>query len=171
MHIDLCSITQTSHNIASLSLNVPRQIFLWKYSIFTVLGDSWNSKKQCWSQKEKRKENSFGLDNIALCSIYLQSISLLVSKHSTLMSSSFLFFQHLISSGAKLTISDDSHGIGDVGHWYHHLQQFLESHNIKDLYFLERVRLTDGKVTSKKLENCLDHPFWEHCKDALEKGY
>ena len=76
-----------------------------------------------------------------------------------------LLFQYLVSAGAKLTLSDDSHGTGDVGHLYSNMKQFLEEYDIKELYFLERDESVAGTtVIQKKLENVQKHPFWTNCK-------
>jgi len=82
--------------------------------------------------------------------------------------------QYLLTSGAKLTLSDDAHGTGDVGFWYNNLPQYLTTHNVSELYYLEKALVTnptsghEGSVVCKKMADCLSHPFWSRCVEILE---
>ena len=81
----------------------------------------------------------------------------------------------MVASGAKLTLSDDSHGVGDVGFWYDNLPQFLSDNNVSELYYLERELVTSdsmeqgSRVLSKKLVDWSNHAFWEKCVDVLNE--
>ncbi|XP_068701838.1 uncharacterized protein [Montipora foliosa] len=85
--------------------------------------------------------------------------------------------EHMLKSGAKLTLSDDSHGIGDVGFWYDCLPQFLKDNNVSELYYLHRELVPsdsrelqfESKVVCKKLIDWSSHPFWENCTDILKE--
>ena len=74
----------------------------------------------------------------------------------------------MVTSGAKLTLSDDSHGTGDVGFWYNNLPQYLSDNNIAELHYLEGPSEQASQVICKKLVNCLNHPFWTNCVRFLE---
>lgn len=79
-----------------------------------------------------------------------------------------------MASGAKLTVSDDSHGTGDVGFWYKNLPQYLATYNVSELYYLERALVTndstrqENRVICKRLTDCWRHPFWEKCAEIVE---
>jgi len=81
--------------------------------------------------------------------------------------------EYMLTSGAKLTLSDDAHGIGDVGFWYDNLPQYLTDNKVTELYYLERTLVTsdsseqDSRVVCKKLVDCFSHPFWANCADIL----
>lgn len=80
----------------------------------------------------------------------------------------------LVASGAKLTLSDDSHGTGDVGFWYKNLPQHLATYRVSELYYLDRAQVTNDsagqekRVVSKKLTDCWEHPFWEKCAETVK---
>lgn len=82
----------------------------------------------------------------------------------------------LVTSGAKLTVSDDSHGTGDVGFWFKNLPQYLATYGISELYYLERALMSSGstgqenRVVCKKLTDCWRHPFWEKCAETVENN-
>lgn len=81
----------------------------------------------------------------------------------------------MVASGARLTLSDDSHGVGDVGFWYDSLPQFLSDNNVSELYYLERELVTSGsmeqgrRVLCKKLADWSKHSFWEKCAGVLKE--
>lgn len=83
----------------------------------------------------------------------------------------------MLRSGAKLTLSDDAHGTGDVGFWYDNLPQYLIDNQVTELYYLERAlvpsnsRKQETRVVCKKLEECLKHPFWENCVGFVKENY
>ena len=80
-----------------------------------------------------------------------------------------------MASGAKLTLSDDAHGTSDVGFWYDNLHQYLATHNVSELYYLEKALVTnpstrlESGVVCRKMEDWSNHPFWSHCGKNLEK--
>lgn len=74
-----------------------------------------------------------------------------------------------MESGAKLTLSDDAHGTGDVGFWYNNLSQYLTDNRVTELHYL--VPHPQKKVVCRKIVDCLSHPFWTHCREFLEENY
>ena len=82
----------------------------------------------------------------------------------------------MVTSGAKLTLTDDAHGTGDVGFWYNNLSQYLADNKVTELHYLERALVTSDSteqetpVVCKKLVDCFNHPFWTNCADLLEEN-
>ena len=81
----------------------------------------------------------------------------------------------MVASGARLTLSDDSHGVGDVGFWYDNLPHFLSDNNVSELYYLERELVTSDskeqgtRVLCKRLADWPKHSFWEKCAGVLKE--
>ena len=82
----------------------------------------------------------------------------------------------MVASGAKLTLSDDAHGTGDVGFWYDKLPQYLSDNKVTELYYLERDLVTsdsrqqENVIVCRKLVDWSSHPFWENCAQILKEN-
>jgi histidinol-phosphatase (PHP family) len=66
--------------------------------------------------------------------------------------------QMILRHGGKLTLSDDSHGPGDVGYRYDAARDFLAELGVTHLHYLESDR--PGSVRVCSMENWAAHPFW-----------
>ncbi|KAJ2812769.1 hypothetical protein H4S07_001168 [Coemansia furcata] len=66
--------------------------------------------------------------------------------------------REILDKGGRITISDDSHGAGDVGMYYDRLLGYLRELGAHDLCYLSRV---DGlRVQTLVMEGATDHEFW-----------
>ncbi|KAJ1909006.1 hypothetical protein GGI13_003679 [Coemansia sp. RSA 455] len=65
--------------------------------------------------------------------------------------------REILDKGGRITISDDSHGAGDVCLYYDRLLGYLQELDVHDLYYLSRV---DGRVQALKMESATEHEFW-----------
>ncbi|KAJ2819547.1 hypothetical protein GGI24_004753 [Coemansia furcata] len=66
--------------------------------------------------------------------------------------------REILDKGGRITISDDSHGAGDVGMYYDRLLAYLREMGAHDLCYLSRV---DGlRVQTLVMEGATDHEFW-----------
>ncbi|KAJ2875793.1 hypothetical protein GGH93_001318 [Coemansia aciculifera] len=63
----------------------------------------------------------------------------------------------ILNKGGRITISDDSHGAGDVCMYYGRLLGYLRELGVHDLYYLSRV---GGRVQALVMENATEHEFW-----------
>ncbi|KAJ2748072.1 hypothetical protein GGI19_006271 [Coemansia pectinata] len=63
----------------------------------------------------------------------------------------------ILNKGGRITISDDSHGAGDVCMYYGRLLGYLRELGAHDLYYLSRV---GGRVQALVMENATEHEFW-----------
>ena len=75
-----------------------------------------------------------------------------------------------MESGAKLTLSDDAHGTGDVGFWYNNLSQYLTDNGVTELHFLQPHPKKKHQVVCSKIVDCFNHPFWTQCTEFLEES-
>ncbi|KAJ2063613.1 hypothetical protein GGI17_001549 [Coemansia sp. S146] len=65
--------------------------------------------------------------------------------------------REILNKGGRITISDDSHGAGDVCMYYDRLLGYLRELGVHDLYYLSRV---GGRVQALVMENATEHEFW-----------
>lgn len=69
--------------------------------------------------------------------------------------------------GGRFTLSDDSHGIDQVGTNYNRLLAFIRKAGIQDIHFLKREEIKAGSGPSKiaigssKVSSLEHHPSWE----------
>ncbi|ORY00274.1 histidinol phosphate phosphatase H [Basidiobolus meristosporus CBS 931.73] len=63
----------------------------------------------------------------------------------------------ILAKGGRVTISDDSHGPGDVGMHYGKLYEYLRELGIKELHYLDS---RDNEIVVSTLAMPLEHPFW-----------
>lgn len=71
--------------------------------------------------------------------------------------------QKYISLGGKFTLSDDSHGIDQVGTNYPRALTYLESLGVTHLWTFERVPTSDGKAELKERSVAIS-AVWESLK-------
>ncbi|KAJ2000263.1 hypothetical protein GGI04_002889 [Coemansia thaxteri] len=65
--------------------------------------------------------------------------------------------EEIVGKGGRVTISDDSHGAGDVGMYYGRLREYLERAGVHELHYLERA---EEGVQVRVLERATEHEFW-----------
>lgn len=75
-------------------------------------------------------------------------------------------WQAFLAMGGRFTLSDDSHGVEQVGTNYERVLQFVEETGIKEVHFLERGgvafdhRFPNVSVSSASLAELKRHAFW-----------
>lgn len=77
--------------------------------------------------------------------------------------------------GGRFTLSDDSHGVEQVGLNYGKVLEFVEKAGINEIYFLDRgrpgfdQRFLDVSMSSASLADLKRHAFWrvEESSDEL----
>lgn len=78
--------------------------------------------------------------------------------------------------GGRFTLSDDSHGVEQVGLNYEKVLEFVESCGIKELHFLERGgvafddRFPGVSVSSASLADLKGHAFWSVDRSIAESA-
>lgn len=87
-------------------------------------------------------------------------------------------WQAFLEMGGRFTLSDDSHGVEQVGTNYERVLQFVEETGIKEVHFLERggvafdQRFPNVSMSSVSLAELKRHAFWRvgRSNDALPEG-
>jgi histidinol-phosphatase (PHP family) len=78
--------------------------------------------------------------------------------------------------GGRICLSDDSHGVAQVGLNYGRMKTYLEGMGIEEIWYLVEVELkedgdetvgTRARVAARRMKDWTSHPFWAGLEDRI----
>jgi histidinol-phosphatase (PHP family) len=78
--------------------------------------------------------------------------------------------------GGRVCLSDDSHGVAQVGLNYGRMKTYLEEMGIQEIWHLVDVKQredgdetigTRRRVVARRMKEWTSHPFWEGLQDRI----
>lgn len=78
--------------------------------------------------------------------------------------------------GGKICLSDDSHGIAQVGLNYGRMMDYLVEMGVEEIWYLVSVELkgegdeavgTRGRVVARRMREWTTHPFWARLQNRI----
>jgi len=82
----------------------------------------------------------------------------------------------ILDVGGRICLSDDSHGVAQVGLNYGRMKSYLEEMGVEEIWYLVGVELKEagdetvgprGRVVARKLQDWTSHPFWTRLEDRI----
>jgi len=78
--------------------------------------------------------------------------------------------------GGRICLSDDSHGVAQVGLNYGRMKMYLEEMGVEEIWYLvgqEQMEDGDeqvgyrGRVVARRMKDWGSHPFWTRLEDRI----
>ena len=78
--------------------------------------------------------------------------------------------------GGRICLSDDSHGVAQVGLNYGRMKTYLEGMGVDEIWYLvgeeqkedgDETVGTRGRVVARRMRDWTSHPFWAGLQDRI----
>jgi histidinol-phosphatase (PHP family) len=78
--------------------------------------------------------------------------------------------------GGRICLSDDSHGVAQVGLNYGRMKMYLEKMGVDEIWYLvgeeqkeggDETVGTRGRVVARRMKHWISHPFWAELQDRI----
>jgi len=85
-------------------------------------------------------------------------------------------YQLILDTGGRICLSDDSHGIAQVGLNYGKMKSYLEGMDVKEIWYLvpaeerqdgDEVVGSRGRVVARQMADWTRHGFWAKLQDHI----